>query len=177
MRLTLLFVALWPFALTAQPTARAGDEIVHFETGVICAPETVGTAPAPGTVAGTTNIIATDPPFVSTGNRVPAVLGIGFGVKAKVGDPAGIDEVLVTITHPPMGRDGAEVQTFASRISGIDPSLTFYQFDYTYELVTGPWTIRAEKDGRVIYKAAFQVLPPQMVPELAAICGFEDLLS
>ena len=179
MKPLVVMVALIPALLSAQtpqPDKTASD-VASFETGVICAPLTVGEAEAPGTVAGTTHIIEEEPPFVSLNNRVPAVLGIGFGAKTMVDDFAGIDDVTMTITHPPMGPGKATSQTYQSRISGIDPSLTFYQFDFDYELLPGIWQMQAEKDGRVIYRTTFEVLPPEQVPELATICGFENLLS
>ena len=171
--IALIFFAATPLA--AQDVT--SPQLFSFEGGVVCAPETIGTSPAPGTVAGTINSIAESPPFVSNGRRVPAVLGIGFGVKAMANDPIGIDPVLMTITHPPMGRDKTKVQSFATRIAGDDPSLTFYQFDFAYELLPGTWTMEATQSNTVIYRTTFKVVPPNQIPELAAICGFEDMLS
>ena len=174
----LLFAILPAFAamaLSAQDMT--AEAIASLESGVICPPPTVGTAPAPGTVAGTTHLIDENPPFVSLGNRVPAVLGIGFGVKAMAVDPAGLSDVTMTVTHPPMGDGKATSQSFFTRVGGGDPSLTFYQFDFDYELLIGTWTMTATKDGVTLYETQFDVVPPRLVPELAAICGFEQLLS
>lgn len=173
------FFAILPvaaFSQTAQPE-KVSPLIFTHEAGVICAPPTVGTAPAPDTVAGTTHIIDVDPPFVSTNRRVPAVLGIGFGIKAQALDSAGVPVVTMTITHPPMGPSRATSQTYQSRISGLDPSLTFYQFDFDYELVVGLWQIEAAQGSTILYRTNFEVLPPSEVPELASVCGFEELLS
>tara|TARA_R110002051_G_scaffold20631_3_gene55973 strand:+ start:10163 stop:10699 length:537 start_codon:yes stop_codon:yes gene_type:complete len=172
------FFYLMPVAMLAQAEPdKLGAKITHFEAGVICAPPTAGVSKAPGTVAGTTHLIAVDPPFVSTKRRVPAVIGIGFGVKARALNPAGIDDVRIVISHPPMGDQGTIAQTFESRISGLDPSLTFYQFDFDYELVTGIWQMQAMQGTLVLYRTTFEVLPPSQVPELATICGFETLSS
>jgi hypothetical protein len=174
----ILCAIVLPTCLLAAPQPdKLSPDVASFETGVICAPPSVGEAIAPGTVAGTTHIIEVEPPFVSVNNRVPAVLGIGFGAKTMADNIAGIDNVTMTITHPPMGPTQATSQTYQSHISGLDPSLTFYQFDYDYELLTGIWQMQAEADGRIIYRTTFEVLPPDQVPELAAICGFENLLS
>jgi len=172
------FFALMPVAVLAQTGPdKLGAKIASFEAGVICAPPTTGVRKAPGTVAGTTSLIAVDPPFVSTKRRVPAVIGIGFGVKARALDIAGIEGVSIVISHPPMGDQGTQVQSFESRISGLDPSLTFYQFDFDYELVTGLWQMQAMQGDTVLYRTTFEVLPPSQVPELATICGFEEQLS
>lgn len=156
---------------------KVGPAIVSLETGVICPPKTTGTRPAPDTVAGLTNVIEDEPPFVSTVNKVPAVLGIGFGAKAQSGTPFGIDNVTMTITHPAMGESGAKRQSFQTSISGLDTSITFYQFDFDYELLPGTWTMTATDGDQVLYSTEFQVVPPQAVPELASICNFEELLS
>ena len=176
-----LIAALSLPAVAAAQTGPQPDTIspvMHsVDAGVICAPTPTGEMDAPGTVAGTTHLIGEEPPFVSAARRVPAVLGIGFGIKSQSVDTNGISDVVMMITHPPMGDAGAQSQTFTSSISGLDPSLTFYQFDFEYELLPGIWQIQASKDGKVLYRTTFEVLPPELVPELASVCGFEELLS
>jgi hypothetical protein len=54
-----------------------------FEAGVICAQDGYGVRHAPDTIAGTTHVVEDAPPFVSNGRVVPAVLGIGFGVRGS----------------------------------------------------------------------------------------------
>ncbi|MEJ6399298.1 DUF3859 domain-containing protein [Yoonia sp. 208BN28-4] len=178
--IALLVALALPFAANAQ-TGPQPDKIspamASVETGVICAPPATGEVEAPGTVAGTTHLIADEPPFVSTARRVPAVLGIGFGIKSQSIDSGGISDVVMRITHPPMGDAGVTAQTFTSSISGIDPSLTFYQFDFDYELLPGIWQMEASSNGTVLYRTTFEVVTPDQIPELASICGFEELLS
>ena len=173
------FFAVFPVVALAQTTGpeKVSALLASHEAGIICAPPTVGTASVPDTVAGTTHLIDVEPAFVSTNRRVPAVVGIGFGIKAQASDVSGIPEVTMTITHPPMGKAKATVQTFQTVISGQTPSLTFYQFDFDYELVEGTWQMEATQGGVVIYRTTFVVLPPEQVPELARICGFGELLS
>ncbi|SHF19849.1 protein of unknown function [Loktanella atrilutea] len=174
-----LFISLAALTLAPQVQAEAmtSPAIAQLETGVICPPPSVGESPAPGTLAGSTHLIEDEPPFVSSSSRVPAVIGIGFGTKSMTADLFGLQDVTMTVTHPPMGKDGITSQTFQTRIDGTEPSLTFYQFDYTYELVQGPWQMEASKDGEVLFRTEFEVVPPKAVPELARVCGFEDLLS
>ncbi|WP_458791840.1 DUF3859 domain-containing protein [Yoonia sp. MH D7] len=174
------FFVVFPVALAAQVAVqpdKAGVQIAAFEVGVICAPPTTGESTAPDTVAGTTHLIDIDPPFVSRGPLVPAVVGVGFGVKARAVDPLGMQGVTMTITHPPMGDSGATHQSFGSLIRGDVPSMSFYQFDFDYELVTGIWQMQAMQGNTVLYRASFEVVPPEQVPELAGVCGFEELLS
>ncbi len=178
MRLTLFLCLLsCPAALVAQGATMTSPAIASLETGVICPPPSVGESEAPGTLAGATHLIEDEPPFVSKSNRVPAVIGIGFGAKSMTADLFGLQDVTMTVTHPPMGKDGVTSQTFQTRIDGTEPSLTFYQFDFAYELVQGEWQMEASKDGDILFRTTFEVVAPGTVPELARICGFEDLLS
>lgn len=177
MRLTLLLLCLLATTVHAAPADMTGPLIGSLESGVICPPPSVGETAAPGTVAGVTHLVAEDPPFVSMSSRVPAVMGIGFGVKTMTTDLLGIGDVTMTVTHPPMGKDGITQQTFQTRIDGTSPSLTFYQFDYAYELVQGRWQMEATKNGEILYRTSFDVVAPKAAPELAQICGFEELLS
>ena len=155
----------------------SSDALASLEAGIVCAADPIGSAPAPGTVAGVTHIIATEPEFVTNTRKVPAVLDIGFGVKAQSANPDGTDAVTVLVTHPKMGQTGATEQTFLTRISGSDPSLAFYQFDYAYELVLGTWQLTASAGDEVLYSVTFEVVDPTEIPELAGVCGFEELLS
>ena len=177
MRLTLSLLCLMAGAAQAAPADMTGPLIKQLETGVICPPPTVGETIAPGTLAGVTHLVDEDPPFVSLSSRVPAVIGIGFGAKSMTADLMGLSDVTMTVTHPPMGKDRVTKQSFQTRIDGTEPSLTFYQFDFAYELVLGHWQMEAVKDGEVLYRASFDVVAPQDAPELAHVCGFEELLS
>lgn len=173
MRIWLVVMLLLPLPARAEVVS---DYVSDFVSGVICPPETTGERAAPGTVAGVTHVIEEQPPFVSDGNRVPAVIGIGFGVKATVVFAEGLPVTMV-VTHPPMGPEGVTRQHFDSSISGFDRSLTFYQFDYPYELLVGRWTMSAMSGETVIYQTSFDVVPPRQMPELAGVCGYENLLS
>ena len=175
-RFPLLFVLCIAGSLALAEGVTA-PPMAYVQAGIICPPETVGSAPAPGTLAGTTHIIADEPPFVSTARRVPAVLGIGFGIKAQSVAADGIDGVTVIVAHPPMGDVAVQTQSFAPRISGGTPSLTFYQFDYAYELVKGTRHMTAMSGETILYSVAFEVVDPSQAPELAGVCGYLELLS
>jgi len=140
----------WGAIVLAQAADQLSEEIGFFESGVICAPLSIGTRDAPDTVAGTTHVIEDAPPFVSNGRVVPAVLGIGFGVRAGMSSTIGHEDA---------------------------PGVTFYQFDYGYELAIGEWVMMAIADETVLYEVTFNVVPPSALPELADVCGYIDLLS
>lgn len=162
---------------SAQAENFRAPEIAFLEAGILCGPETTGTLPAPGTIEGATHIIENEPDFVSTVQVVPAVLGLGFGVKSQSVMPDGIDSVEIFVSHPEMGETAAAIQSFTTRISGANPSLTFYQFDHIYELVHGTWKFMARSGETTLYAVSFEVVDPRLVPELASLCGYMDLLS
>lgn len=179
MKPALFVFCVLPMTAFAQvvPETQTSDAIAEFETGVICAPETTSVVTAPDTVAGFTNVIVEDPPFVSNKHRVPAVMGVGFGIKSRARNSDGLTGVVMTVTHPPMGEARTTVQRYTTTIRGNDTSLTFYQFDYDYELLPGQWQMQASLGDEILYTTTFQVLPAEQVPELAAICGFSAMLS
>lgn len=175
-RLVVLGLILAAGPMSAQSIDQLGPLMSAFKAGIFCAPTVVSTAPAPDTVAGVTNVIEEVPPFVSAGRNVPAVLGMGFGILS--GSKQGmLLDVLVVVTHPPMGDDGITRQSYYTQITNVGESMTLYQFDFDYELVQGPWTITATQGDDLLFRAGFTVVPPQQVPELAGVCGYEELLS
>ena len=151
--------------------------IRNLDVGIICAQDPVGANPAPDTLTGSTHVIAGEPDFITDIRTVPAVLGIGFGVKSSVTDPAGLSDVVMRVSHPPMGAEGRTRQSFQTSISGEGTSLTFYQFDHEFELVTGTWQMTAMHGETVLYEVSFEVVPPKFLPELAGLCRYGDLLS
>lgn len=159
----------------AEPLRSA--EISSVEVGIFCPAPPVGSAPAPRTIAGATHIIAEEPRFAALGAQVPAVIGMGFGVKSQAADPDGLGAITMVLTHPPMGEGQITLQQFQTRISGQESSLTMYQFDYPYELVEGIWMFTALQGERALFSASFEVVDAEDLPELARLCQFADLLS
>ena len=168
--------------LTAAPISLVADQanpdfIASIESGVLCLPEPAGFAPAPNTLTGSTKIITEEPEFTSTDNQVPAVLGIGFGVKSLALRPGGIEGVVIFVTHPPMGDTQTQLQSFTTWINDSDPSLTFFHFDHSYELVQGTWNFTAMLGEEVLFSVPFEVVDPKRLPGLAESCGYRELLS
>lgn len=170
-----LFLACSPALAGAEPGDVVADVIGYFDAGIICSPEPLSTLPAPDTLAGTVNIIEGIPPFVSTSRIVPGLVGVGFGVVRSVISPDPF-EVTVIVRHPPMGADGVIEQSYSTLI-GQDPGVSLYDFEYPHEIVPGAWSIAATDGEQLLFEAHFTVVPPAKVPELAAICGYEALLS
>lgn len=175
-----LFALSVSFACLAHAQSIADDfvgtEISSFAAGLTCTPVIVGENPAPDTISGVTNQIESFHGFTNVSRRVPAMLGVSFGVQAqtKLQD---IPFVTMVITHPPMGDEGVEVESWQTSLSMLGPRVALFSLEHDYELVTGTWSFEARDGETVLYRAVFEVVPPQDVPELATLCGFEDLLS
>ena len=167
-------------ALLAQPaTAQLAKSsaISWIEAGIICASDTGEYREAPGTISGRAHAPTEEPPFVSNSQVVPAVRGVGLGVKARSDATIGMLPIEMILTHPPMGEDGITRQTFVSLITPDRNAIIFFQFDHDYELVTGPWSFTAMRDGQTVFRANFQVVSPDEMPDLADTCDYRDLLS
>lgn len=162
----------------AAPGDTISDAIAAIEAGVICAVEPDRVVEAPGTLSGTKHLVDERPPFVSKARQVPAVLGVGFGVAARATDPLGLPGVTMVVTHPPLHDQGVTSQSYVTRIPGNGSGITFYQFDYDYELVLGRWTLTTiDAGGEILFSIPFDVVPPDALPELAGACNYTDLLS
>ena len=181
MQITVFVSALsiaWGVCASAAENDFVSPLVGFFEAGVLCAQEGGTVRLAPDTLAGTTHVVEEAPRFVSTGRLVPGVLGIGFGVRSGLASDVGQDGVLMTVTHPPLEGSGTTQQSFRTVIGSRDvPGITFYQFDYGYELALGEWTMSASYGGVTLYESTFTVVPPSDLPELAGVCGYLDLIG
>lgn len=175
-----LALCLWllPIPALAQSTTGdfVGDQVSFFAAGLTCTPLIVGEDPAPDTISGFTNRIEDFGGFTHPSRRVPAVLGVSFGIQAqtKLRD---YPSITMVVTHPPMGDQGVEVESWQTSLSMLGPRVSLFSLEHDYELVTGTWSFEARDGDEVLYRAVFEVVPPQDVPELANVCGYENLLS
>ncbi len=176
--LTLISPLAGPAAADTLPADYTDPAVLGFEAGIICAVAPDRVDDAPDTVSGTKHVVDDPPPFVSTSRQVPAALGVGFGVSAQSADPAGISGVTMVVSHPPFAGNGTREQSFRTFLPGNEPGITFYQFDYAYELALGRWTLTTyDADGTVLFSIPFEVVAPETVPGLADVCNYAELLS
>lgn len=157
-----LAVVLSVLAGAVQATPQSPGALT-IDYGYFCALEPVDEGVAEGTISGTVSFVSGPPPFLRHGALVPAQIGIGFGVHVEPRlDFAG--PVTVIIEHPPMGPDGVTRQTWDTQLSPGDTDYLGYSFDLDYELVTGPWRMSAESNGRLVYAVEFEVLDAALMP-------------
>jgi hypothetical protein len=159
---------------SADPRVNAAPG-VDIEVGLFCPPETAGQREAPGTVFGWVHIPAEPIEIRVPGElTVPAVLGLGFGVRFHVPKPMALT---YRITHPPMAPDGTTVQSWTGHVDPGTVEGVYFQFDIEAELLPGPWTITALAREEPIFRAEFTVLPPADAPEHAGLCAGGLLLT
>lgn len=162
-----------PPAPAAQdlPNPFTSDLIDSLVYGVYCAEAPVDLEQAPETAAGVVNIVPAIPEMRAVTTLVPAQIGIGFGVVVQAREGVVLDPATITITHPPYPDTGIEVERWVTSIDGEGPGLIGFSFELATELVTGPWSFEAEHQGDVIFRVAFEVVPPALLPDLAQGCA------
>jgi len=121
----------------------------------------------PETPSGVTRIPAGYMSIVTVTNRIPARIGIKFGIRYEVTNLNVKDgdffEITKVTTHPPMKKPDGKTWgsfSFAEKApvkNGRVEAQTGYGFDHDYELVTGVWRIEMKLDGKTLLRQEFTV--------------------
>ncbi|MCU0802654.1 MAG: DUF3859 domain-containing protein [Rhodobacteraceae bacterium] len=169
MRLLLALVMMLVTAAPARPMDPViGPMMADVQFGVFCALTPTGRAAAPGTLSGWIHQI--DGPFAFDWpgqNRVPARIGIAFGVIATAAPDGFVADAEIRVFRP-----GATTpETWQSSFGDQEPSLAFFRFDRPDELIPGRWAFEASQAGNRLYRVEFEVLPPAESAGVAAACG------
>jgi hypothetical protein len=160
-----------PVAAQDAPEVFTSDAIARLVFGVYCASAPVDLQEAPGTVAGVVNIVPDLPVLLAETTRVPAQIGIGFGVLVEAAEGLVLEGVTITITHPPYPDTGIEVERWATSLDHEAPGLVGFSFERESELVTGRWTFEADHDGELVFRIEFEVVPAGVLPDLVQACS------
>lgn len=165
---------LLPLAAQARNDAAVYDaEVISITYGAFCQQQSVGEVPAPDTAAEKIDLLPGAPEIRWQTNRIPATPGISFGIRTQTAGDAVYSPVLIEVTHPPFAGSGTTRQSYVTQLGGEGASINAYSFDLREEMVTGPWTFRAWHNGKPLYEVRFEVVPPDMAPEIGAECGKE----
>jgi len=121
---------------------------------------------SPETTSGVTRVAPGTPILVASTNRVPAKIGVRFGMSYEIVNVAASDgEIKVTkiARHPKITKpDGTVSEGFTfsepqwikgGRVVGW----TGYGFDHDYELATGDWEFEMQLEGKTLLKQRFSV--------------------
>ena len=165
----------------AQPEAEArsfvGPEIVLIDYGIICQTTPEGSRPAPETLMGEINLINRSQDMDITTRVVPAKLGFSFGVKFMRAPGGGTRDIVVTVTHPPMGDAGVERERWTATVGELGPSLNLFSFEMPYEMVKGPWSFALSDGAEVLMEQHFEVVSELAAPGVLGVCFGQDFLS
>ncbi|WP_368184983.1 DUF3859 domain-containing protein [Aestuariibius sp. HNIBRBA575] len=166
------------FAFAQVAEDYIAPQIAFLEAGIVCETPSTGTRVAPDTAIGYIDVIEGSPDFISNSRVVPAVPGIHFGIKASIMGDADLDGITIHTYHPPFKDTGLTHQQYQTSLAGSGPpSGSYYGLDFDYEVVTGTWVFEAEFEGFTLYRVAFELVDPTLVPELAEACNYSDLFS
>lgn len=124
---------------------------------------------SPETTSGVTRVPAGTPILVASTNRIPARIGVRFGMSyelVNVAAPDGEIKVTKIARHPRITKPGGKVSegfTFlepqwikGGRVVGW----TGYGFDHEYELAAGDWEFEMQLEGKTLLKQKFTVFKP-----------------
>lgn len=156
----------------AELPLRLASDVAELTRGLICAPPPAGRREAPDTAFGWIHV--PDEPIVirREGTTVPAVLGIGLGVRFRLHGEA--PRLLrYVVEHPPMEPQGRTRQSWDGWTRG-EGEHVFFQFDLPEELLPGLWSFTAFDGRHEVFHATFKVVTPEEAPELAQLCEDEE---
>ena len=168
--------ALVLLSLIGTPAFAAGDitgdpaMFTTLDAGIICKEGDRRREAAPDTRSGYIEVLEGPSRLGLSARRIPAVPGLGFGVVARMSETEEALGVTLVVTHPPMGAEGTVRESWQSDFLPGESIVNFFSFDLPEERVTGPWTMEALYQGRVLYTARFEVVDPAAMPDFVSPC-------
>jgi hypothetical protein len=137
----------------------------------IVAPHPRGkTVATPQTPSGVTQLPELPPRITTTTDRIPAKLGVQFGIAYEITGLAAKDdeevEVELSVSFPDMTKpDGSVTKGFnytakSPVAGGVLCGVSFYSFDHEYELAVGTWRFEVRQAGKTMASKAFTVHTP-----------------
>ena len=124
------------------------------------------TVKSPETLSGFSRRSDREPILLVPTNRIPAKIGVRFGMKFEISDvpePDGLAQVTVIVRYPPITKPDGTVSVGFKRSEeapvkkGKVTGWWWYSFDHDYELVTGDWEIEIQFRGQKICSQTFKV--------------------
>ncbi|UYV36445.1 DUF3859 domain-containing protein [Rhodobacteraceae bacterium D3-12] len=126
---------------------------------------------APGTVLGYIQVTEADTTATVQTTRVPAALGLSFGVSIRLAEEQSNTAVEFRVTHP-TGRPGERItERWTTQLSGAGPSLNRFAFDYPEELILGLWVLEVVQAGEVVLRKSFDVVAPEAAADVLSQCS------
>lgn len=141
-------------AFSATPSC----EIVDY--GILAQAKVLEAREAPGAATGKELIIDATRIYERT-ERIPARLGLRFGVRHVFRNIPADDLLEVIVTHPPMVQPSGEAITVSRVRKDPISTGTSYGFDLPSELLPGQWLFEFKYRGKLLCQQAFIVVVAQ----------------
>lgn len=151
MKKVLLFLLMLPHAALAQsPSCR----ILNY--GIFTEVETYESREAPGT-AGGKEVLAYPRAAIERTDRVPARLGVMFGVVHDFDNiPAG-GFIAAWVRHPPLPAAEGGTKTYSLLRKEPESAATAFRFDRPAEIAKGDWVFEFHYLSHVLCRQTFTV--------------------
>jgi len=172
---TALTLAL-PLQATAQPDM-VNPPLQLLRAGIICPHDTLGSQPAPDTEAGEIGLLAPGVTIRLQQSRVPAKLGMGFGIQSQLAPGTAPRDLRIVVTHPPMGDKGLTRQSWRFTPSDSEPYLSVFTFEFPYEMVLGTWTMEVHDGEDILLRRSFDIVPEEEERLAVAICEGDEAIT
>ena len=145
---------------TAYANPNAGydpNRILSMQTGIFCRDGVTATPEAADTIKGTVERLDRNPVLVMETTSVPAIDQIMFGVEVRETVENGI--VTITVTHPPLGPEGRTSESWETQLDPDGTTVHSYYLGLSDGNPVGRWRIVGSARGRILFEAAFDVVP------------------
>lgn len=160
--MVLLSVGLCLASSAAAQPARI-DRITIVEAGLLEARK-IDQVATPGTASGHTSVLDSVV-FYESSRRVPARIGVQFGVRYRItGMPSGQEATVRTKWLVPAPGMRNPLTGVVTRVDEADETVTVgtdrlagYKFSQAWEVVPGPWTLELWADDRKLGSVTFIV--------------------
>ena len=163
--LTILFALVASCAIAKPPGIAAN--IVNYGIFTFSDPHLI--IKTPETTSGVTQVPAGKPVLIAATNRIPAKIGIRFGLTYYVVNipvTNGYVEITKVAKHPtiqkPDGKSSTGYTTTEKQFvkDGHLVGWTGYGFDHDYELAPGQWEFAVMFEGQPLCKQQFTIFAP-----------------
>jgi hypothetical protein len=146
----------------APPTSSA--DFASFSVGVLCSPRVADRSAAPDTRLGYTNVVAAPRKIGFAQQKVPATLGVSFGVMFTP------TEALTGVRNVTYRPGSTKPDVYYTDIEAKPGRYRGFAFEYQEELVPGLWRMESWQGDKLLYRVEFQVVPEAALPEIQAQC-------
>ncbi len=154
---TVLSALAWLLLTANSAGAVEGPKCVIQEYGIVGVAETNETVLEESDVAvGKVVDMGVQISFGVITDRIPANLGIDFGVKHKFENLSPTQKIEVLITHPPMRNTEGKIVTMSSWLQPPTGG-TSYELSTADEVLPGKWNFQFSVEGKLLCQKEFVV--------------------